>query len=144
MGYYVDFFLKVLHTLYIYMHTCVYMHIYIHTHMCTHTYVHACCHFSCVWLCVTPWTVARQAPLTLGFSRQEYWSGLPCPPPGDLPNPGFEPRSPELQADSLSSEPSRKPKYECTLFKFLPSTIKVICLCKVKIIMQNCIKFLKI
>ena len=43
------------------------------------------------------------------FSRQEYWSGLPCPPPGDLPNPGIEPRSPELQADSLPSEPPGKP-----------------------------------
>ena len=45
-----------------------------------------------------------------GFSRQEYWSGLPCPPPGDLPNPGIEPRSPTLQADSLPPEPSGKPK----------------------------------
>ena len=44
------------------------------------------------------------------FSRQEYWSGLPCPPPGDLPNPGIEPRSPELQADSLPPEPPGKPK----------------------------------
>ena len=46
----------------------------------------------------------------LGFSRQEYWSGLPCPPPGDLPNPGIEPRSPTLQVDSLPSEPPGKPK----------------------------------
>ena len=45
----------------------------------------------------------------LGFSRQEYWSGLPCPPPGDLPNPGIEPRSPTLQADSSPSEPPGKP-----------------------------------
>ena len=45
-----------------------------------------------------------------GFSMQEYWSGLPCPPPGDLPNPGVESRSPTLQADSLPSEPSEKPK----------------------------------
>ena len=44
------------------------------------------------------------------FSRQEYWSGLPCPPQGDLPNPGIEPRSPALQADSLLSEPPEKPK----------------------------------
>ena len=48
-------------------------------------------HFSRVWLFATPWTVACQAPLSMGFSRQEYWSGLPCPPPGDLPNPGIEP-----------------------------------------------------
>ena len=45
-----------------------------------------------------------------GFSRQEYWSGLPCPPPGDLPHPGIKPRSPELQADSLPFEPPGKPK----------------------------------
>ena len=50
------------------------------------------------------------APLSMGFSRQEYWSGLPCPPPGDLPNPGIEPRSPVLQADSLQAEPQGKPK----------------------------------
>ena len=49
---------------------------------------------------VTPWTVGRQAPLSMGFSRQEYWSGLPFPPPGDLPSPGIERRSPALQADS--------------------------------------------
>ena len=53
---------------------------------------------------VTPWTVACQASLTMGFSRQEYWSGLPFPSPGDLPNPGIEPRSPALQADSLPTE----------------------------------------
>ena len=52
-----------------------------------------------------PWTVACQAPLSMNFSRQEYWYGLPCPPPGDLPNPGIKPRSPALQADSLPSEP---------------------------------------
>ena len=46
--------------------------------------------FSCARLFATPWTVAYQAPLSLGFSRQEYWSGLPCPSPGDLPNPGIE------------------------------------------------------
>ena len=52
----------------------------------------------------TPWTIAHQAPLSMGFSRQEYWSGLPFPSPGDLPNPGIEPRSPALQADSLPTE----------------------------------------
>ena len=57
----------------------------------------------------TPWTVARQAPLSMGFSRQEYWSGLPFPSPGDLPDPGIEPRSPALQADSLPAEPAGKP-----------------------------------
>ena len=49
----------------------------------------------------TPWTVAHRAPLSMGFSRQEYWSGLPLPPPGDLPDPGIKPASPALQADSL-------------------------------------------
>jgi len=55
--------------------------------------LHACMlsHFSCVWLFVTPWTVAHQAPPSMGFSRQEYWSGLPCPPPGDLPTQGSNP-----------------------------------------------------
>ena len=51
-------------------------------------------YFSCVWLFTTLWTVARQAPLSLGFSRQEYWSGLPCPPPWDLTNSGIEPACP--------------------------------------------------
>ena len=51
------------------------------------------------------WATAHQAPLSMGFSRQEYWSGLPFPSPGDLPNPGIEPRSPALQADALTSEP---------------------------------------
>ena len=60
---------------------------------------------------VTPWTVARQAPLSMGFSRQGYWSGLPFPSPGDLPNPGIESRSPTLQAYSLPSEPPGKPKH---------------------------------
>ena len=58
---------------------------------------------SCPTLC-DPWTVAHQAPLSMGFSRQEYWSGLPLPTPGDLPDPGIEPRSPALQADSLLFE----------------------------------------
>ena len=53
----------------------------------------------------TPWTVACQASSFLGFSRQEYWSGLPFPSPGELPDPGIEPRSPALQADALTSEP---------------------------------------
>ena len=55
--------------------------------------------------------VAHQALLSVGFSRQKYWSGLPLPPPGDLPNPGIEPRSPALQGDSLKSEPPGKQLY---------------------------------
>ena len=58
---------------------------------------------SCLTL-ATPWTVACQAPLSVGFSRQEYWRGLSFPSPGDLPDPGIEPRSPALQADSLPTE----------------------------------------
>ena len=58
-----------------------------------------------VRLFATPWTVAYQAPLSMGFSRQWSWSGLPFPSPGDLPNPGIEPGSPVLQADALPSEP---------------------------------------
>ena len=64
---------------------------------------------SCVQLFVIPWTVTHQAPLSMGFSRQGYCSELPCPPPEDLSNPGIEPRSPALQADSLPSEPPGKP-----------------------------------
>ena len=61
-----------------------------------------------VRLFVTPWMVALQAPLSMGFSRQGYWSGLPCPPPGNLPDPGIEPGSPILWAGSLPSEPPGK------------------------------------
>ena len=64
-----------------------------------------------VLLLVTPWTVAYKALLSMEFSRQEYWSGLPFPSPGDLPHPGTEPRSTTLQADALPSEPPGKPNY---------------------------------
>ena len=57
-----------------------------------------------VRLFATLWTVGHQAPPSMGFSRQEYWSGLPFPSPGDLPDPGIKPRSPALQADALPSE----------------------------------------
>ena len=80
----------------------------------------ACCLWRCrkrkrellshVWLCATPWTAAHQAPLSMGFSRQECWSGLSFPPPGDLPNPETEAGSPDLQADSLPAEPPAKPE----------------------------------
>ena len=61
-----------------------------------------------VQLFAFPWTVAHQAPLSMEFFRQEYWNGLPFPSPGDLPDPGIEPGSPALQADSLPSEPPWK------------------------------------
>ena len=62
-----------------------------------------------VRLFATPWTVAYQAPPSMEFSRQEYWSGVPFPSPGDVPHPGIEPGSPALQADALTSEPPGKP-----------------------------------
>ena len=64
-----------------------------------------------IWLFATPWTVTARLLCPWGFSRQEYWSGLPCPPSGDLPTLGIELRSPALWADSLPSEPPGKPKY---------------------------------
>ena len=63
-----------------------------------------------VWLFATAWTIAHQAPLFTGFSRQEYWRGQPFPSPGDLPNPGIKPRFSTLQVDSLLSEPPGKPR----------------------------------
>ena len=70
-----------------------------------------CCLVTKLWpTLLWPHGLDWQAPLFMGFSRQEYWSGLPCPPPGNLPNPGIEPTSPALQADSLLAEPQGKPK----------------------------------
>ena len=72
----------------------------------------ACLVTSVVSNSLTQWTIVRQAPLSMRFTRQEYWSGLPCPPPGDLPNPGIEPVSPAslaLQMDCLLTEPPGKP-----------------------------------
>ena len=58
---------------------------------------------------VTPWSVAHQAPLSMGFSKQEYWSGLPCPPPGNLPNPGIETASPALAGGFFTTVPPVPP-----------------------------------
>ena len=77
----------------------------------TYTYTYACwlsC-FSCVRLCVTPWTVAHQAPLSLGSSRQEHWSGSPRPPPGDRPDPGIQSTSPAFAARFFTAEPPGRP-----------------------------------
>ena len=71
-------------------------------------------HFNRVWHFATPWTITYQVPLSMGFSRQEYWSGLPVPSTGDLPNPGIKPRSPTLQADSL---PCASPAAKLSCFK---------------------------
>ena len=62
-----------------------------------------------VQLFVTPWTVARQALMSTGFSRQKHWSGLPCPPSGDLPDPGVKPASPALAGELFTAEPPEKP-----------------------------------
>ena len=61
-------------------------------------------------LCLIPWTAAHQAPLSMGFSGQEYWSGLPFPSPGDLPDPGIEPTPPALTGGFFTTAPPGKPK----------------------------------
>ena len=79
------------------------------------------CILSCfirVQLCVTTWTIAPQAPLSIRILQARILQWVPSPPPGDLPNPGIEPRSPALQADSLLSEPSGKP-FSKGLFRLL-------------------------
>ena len=73
--------------------------------------------FSRVQLFVTPWTVAYQAPPSMGSSRQEYWSGLPFPSPGDLSDPGIETGSPALQADTFPFEPPRKSIWNILIHK---------------------------
>ena len=78
-----------------------------------------------VQLFATPWTVAYQAPPPIGFSRQECWSGLPFPSPGDLPDPGIEPGSLALQADALLSEPPGKPIFMSFLASTLESSLQL-------------------
>ena len=78
---------------------------------------------SCILLFATPWTVAHQAPLSMEFSRQEYWSGLPFPTPGDLPDPGIKPtslESPVLAGGFFTTEPLRKPNHGITAVQFFP------------------------
>ena len=74
-----------------------------------------------VRLFVTPWTVAYKAPLSMEFSRQEYWNGLPFPSPGDLPDSGIEPKYPALLADALLSEPPGKSMYKMEII-IVPSS----------------------
>ena len=69
------------------------------------------CSVGRVWLFLSLWTVALQAPVSMGFSRQEYWSGLPFPPPGDLPDPGIKPASPVLTGGFFTAEPPGKLLY---------------------------------
>ena len=80
-------------------------------------------------LFVTLWTVAYQASPSMGFSRQEYWSGLPFPSPGDLPDPGIETGSPALEADTLTSEPPGKPPKKCLLLLVLLSRFNRVRFC---------------
>ena len=96
----------------------IYIHIiYILILLCIFLSLYSLCAWmlgvlSWVPLFTTPWTAARQAPLSMGFSRQEYWSGLPCPPPEDHPNPGIEPMppaAPALQGGFFAEEPLWKP-----------------------------------
>ena len=81
------------------------------------------CTLTCVRLFATPWTVALQASLSMGFSRQEYWSGLPFPSLGDLPDPGIQPTCPALQADSLPLSHLGSPCAQITLAKKNPHKI---------------------
>ena len=76
------------------------------------------CRISQVWLSATPWTVAHQAPLSMGFTRQEYWSRLPFPSSGNLPDPGIEPASPSLAGRFFTTEPSGKALMNRFLFFF--------------------------
>ena len=77
-------------------------------------------HFGRVQFFATLWTIAYQAPRVKGFSWQEYWSGFPCPPPGDLPNPGIKLTSPALAGGFFTTEPRGKPPgpHECVLSRF--------------------------
>ena len=87
-----------------------------------------CSSLSCILPLATSWTMTRQSPLSMDFSRQEYWSGLPFPSPGRLPDPGIKPRSLALQVDSLPSEPSGKShNMRLLLFLIISTTIKNIC-----------------
>ena len=107
---------------------CIYIYIYIYVERERHVYVYereTCC--VCVIRSVVsnslqpPWTVARQAPLSMEFSRQALCNGFLFPSPGDLPNPGIEPGSPELHAGYLQSEPPEKPMY-IYIYIFFPLT----------------------
>ena len=84
---------------------------YLDRHLC-------CCLVAHLYLFVTLWTVAHQAPLSMGFCRQEYWSGLSFPSPGDLPDPGIEPVSPALAGEFFITEPPGKPRSSLTFVKF--------------------------
>ena len=91
-------------------------------------------HFSCIQLFATLQTGVRQAPLSMGFSRQEHWNGLPCPPPGDLPNPGIElvsPASPAMQMDSLLLNHQGSPHilFSYLFYIYIAPVCMYVCVC---------------
>ena len=90
--------------------------------LCTTHLVVVIWSLNCVWLLLTPWTVACQAPLSMGFPRQEYWNGLPFPSPGDLPNPGIKRATPALQLDALLLRQQGSPQ-GTWLYAFMPNFI---------------------
>ena len=114
--------------IYVIKHTHTHTYIHTHTHTYTHTHTHR--HFpdavqplSRVQLFVTPWTIARQAPLSMGFSRQEYWRELPFPSSESFPDPGIKPASPALAGQFFITEPSRKNDISTYISVFIyPST----------------------
>ena len=108
------------------IYVCIYIYVYVYIYyicVCVYVYMYIYIYIvkllSHVCLLVTPWTVAHQAPPSMEFSRQEYWSGLPFPSPGDLPDPGVKPGSPALQADALPSEPPGISLYIYSIHKVL-------------------------
>ena len=96
-----------------------------------------------VRLFAAPQTVAHQAPPSMGFSRQEYWSGLPFPSSGDLPYPGIEPRSPALQAHALTSEPPGKPCCEYNYLKIICFSYSIYCKCN-QTVLTHIINFVNV
>ena len=86
-------------------------------------------HFNRVWLSATPWTIAHQAPLCMEFSRQEYWSGLPFPTSGDLPDPAIKPTSPALASRFFTTELPGKPRLLCT-WQLNMHIVKCLQICK--------------
>ena len=127
MSTYIHTYIRHTHTHIWFVHSWVWNGFLKHTNICrpwgTYTVVRPFIHItlckvkwkflSHVQLFATPWTIARQAPPSMGFSRKKYWSGLPFPSPGILPDPEVEPGSPALQVDSLPSEPPGKPMTSC-------------------------------
>ena len=89
------------------------------SYICFYVYVQSLSH---IRLLSTPWTVARQAPLSMKFSRQEYWNGLPFPSPGDVPDPGIEPVSPGLAGRFFTIEPSGKPGHRVSSYYYYGSS----------------------